>query len=51
MDICYIGGSPCSGKSTVAQALAEQYGIAGFKADDYLEDFTTQGAADGGTAG
>lgn len=47
MAIYYIGGSPCSGKSTVAQALAEQYGLAYFKADDYLEDFTVQGTAAG----
>lgn len=47
MDIYYIGGSPCSGKSTVAGALAEQYGLAYFKADDYLTDFTAQGAAAG----
>ena len=33
MEIYYIGGSPCSGKSTVAEALAQQYGLAYFKAD------------------
>lgn len=47
MEIYYIGGSPCSGKSTVAEALALQYGLAYFKADDYLEDFTIRGAAAG----
>ena len=47
MEIYYIGGSPCSGKSTVAEALAEQYGLTYFKADDYLDDFTAQGAAAG----
>lgn len=47
MEIYCIGGSPCSGKSTVAEALAEQYGLAYFKADDYLTDFTAQGAAAG----
>ena len=47
MEIYYIGGSPCSGKSTVAEALAQQYGLTYFKADDYLEDFTAQGAAAG----
>lgn len=47
MEICYIGGSPCSGKSTVAEALAERYGLTYFKADDYLDDFTARGAAAG----
>ena len=47
MEIYYIGGSPCSGKSTVAEALSEQYGLAYFKADDYLEDFISHGAEAG----
>lgn len=47
MEIYYIGGSPCSGKSTVAEALAEQYGLAYFKADDHLEDFISLGVATG----
>lgn len=44
MDIYYIGGSPCSGKSTVAEALAERYGLTHFKVDDHLEEFTARGA-------
>ena len=47
MQIYYIGGSPCSGKSTVAEALMKQYGLAYFKVDDYLDDFITRGAAAG----
>lgn len=47
MEVYYIGGSPCSGKSTVAQALAKHYDLAYFKADDYLEDFTALGASAG----
>lgn len=47
MTIFYIGGSPCSGKSTVAEALAAQYGLSYFKADDYLAEFTDRGAAAG----
>lgn len=47
MEIYYIGGSPCSGKSTVAEALAEHYGLTYFKVDDHLEEFTTLGAAEG----
>ena len=33
MTVYYIGGSPCSGKSTVAEALAARYGLTYFKAD------------------
>lgn len=47
MNVYYIGGSPCSGKSTAAEALAEMYGLAYFKADDYLDEFTARGAAAG----
>ena len=47
MDVFYIGGSPCSGKSTVAEALAARYGLAYFKADDHLEEFISRGAAAG----
>ncbi|MBQ7139197.1 MAG: hypothetical protein IJO39_09430 [Clostridia bacterium] len=47
MQIYYIGGSPCSGKSTVAEALAKLYGLAYFKADDHLDDFISRGAAAG----
>lgn len=47
MEVFCIGGSPCSGKSTVAEALAERYDLAYFKADNYLEEFTAQGAEAG----
>lgn len=47
MNIYYIGGSPCSGKSTVAEALAERYGLTYFKVDDHLDEFTSRGAAMG----
>lgn len=47
MVIYYIGGSPCSGKSTVAESLAERYGLTYFKVDDHLEAFTAQGASAG----
>ena len=47
MQIYYIGGSPCSGKSTVAEALAEQYRLAYFKVDDHLDDFISRGVAAG----
>jgi len=47
MEIYYIGGSPCSGKSTVAEALAARYGLTYFKADDCLDELITKGAAAG----
>lgn len=30
-----LGGSPCSGKSIVAEMVATQYGFHYYKADDY----------------
>ena len=38
-EIYYMGGSPCSGKSTAAEILAERYGLYYFKVDDYLEKY------------
>ena len=35
-NIYYIGGSPCSGKSTVAEALVKEYGLSYFKRQTYL---------------
>lgn len=43
-DIYYIGGSPCSGKSTVTEIVAEKYGFHYYKVDNYLESFTKRGA-------
>lgn len=45
MEVYYIGGSPCSGKSTVAQMLAERYGLMYFRVDDYLDEMIDVGAA------
>lgn len=39
-----IGGSPCSGKSTVASYIAEHYDLFYFKVDDKLEEYTELGA-------
>ena len=47
MTVYYIGGSPCSGKSTVAEALAVRYNLTYFKADDFLDEFIAEGAAAG----
>lgn len=42
-----IGGSPCSGKSTVASYIAEHYDLFYFKVDDKLEEYTKFGAERG----
>ena len=47
MPTYFIGGSPCSGKSTIAQALATQHRLSYFKVDDHLDRYLQQGAADG----
>lgn len=47
MNIYYIGGSPCSGKSTVAEILAAKYNLYYFKVDDFLDNYTQMGAAQG----
>ena len=44
--IYFIGGSPCSGKSTIAEILSERYGLQYFKVDDHLEEYTIRGAED-----
>ncbi|MBP2622914.1 AAA family ATPase [Streptococcus oricebi] len=42
-----IGGSPCSGKSTIASILGEHYQLLPIKLDDLLEDFTQAARRDG----
>ena len=37
-----IGGSPCSGKSTIAANLAERYQLVPIKLDDLVEEFTRE---------
>lgn len=44
IDQFYIGGSPCSGKSTVAEILTKKYDLFYFKVDDDLERYTALGA-------
>lgn len=46
MTVYFIGGSPCSGKSTIAQALSEKYGLHYFKVDDHLDRYMETGARD-----
>lgn len=47
MQIYFLGGSPCSGKSTVAAMLAAQYGMLHYKLDDKLFDFMRMAAGAG----
>lgn len=44
MNIYFIGGSPCAGKSTVAEILSKQYGLYYFKVDERLDEYTRRGA-------
>ncbi|BBF42304.1 hypothetical protein lbkm_0986 [Lachnospiraceae bacterium KM106-2] len=43
-DIYYIGGSPCSGKTTIAERLADDYDLYYFKVDDFLEKYIDRAA-------
>ena len=43
----YIGGSPCSGKSTIAEIIAKEYGLYYFKVDDFLDKYTKLGESKG----
>lgn len=47
MNIYYIGGSPCSGKSTIARQLAEAQGLFYFEIDNLLGAYAERGAAMG----
>lgn len=44
MNVFFIGGSPCSGKSTIAEILSRKYGLHYFKVDDHLDKYTRMGA-------
>lgn len=37
--VLFIGGSPCSGKSTIAEQISKKYGAFYFKVDDFLGKF------------
>lgn len=43
----YIGGSPCSGKSTIAEIISKKYDLHYFKVDDFLDKYTKMGASKG----
>lgn len=46
-NIYYIGGSPCSGKSTITEILSKKYGLYYFKVDDFLDKYAETGASKG----
>lgn len=46
-ELYMIGGSPCSGKSTVAAMLAEQFQLTYFKVDEALERYMKMAAESG----
>lgn len=47
MNIYYIGGSPCSGKSTITEIIAKKYNLYYFKVDDFLDKYIACSAEKG----
>lgn len=45
--IYFIGGSPCAGKSTVAEIISKKYGMFYFAVDKFLDGYTKKGAQKG----
>jgi hypothetical protein len=45
--IYFIGGSPCCGKSTIAERISEAYGFQYYEPDKHLMQFIAKGGADG----
>ena len=45
--ILILGGSPCSGKSTLAEMIAANQGAYYFKVDDFLSEFIDRAAKEG----
>ena len=48
--VVIIGGSPCSGKSTAAERLAEEYGACRYQVDAHLDELIRTAAERGGPA-
>lgn len=46
-DIYFIGGSPCSGKSSIAEKLSTELGFAYYKLDDFLFQYMEEAARAG----
>ena len=38
-NIYWIGGSPCSGKSSIAELLCKEFGFNYYKCDDHLDRY------------
>ena len=47
MNVYYIGGSPGSGKSSIAKQIAKQFGFAYYKLDDFLFTYNKKAAKEG----
>jgi len=45
--VIYIGGSPCSGKSTVAEKISRDYNAFYYKVDDFVDEFIVKAAEAG----
>ena len=48
--VLFIGGSPCSGKSTVAELISKEYGAFYYKVDEQLGELIKTAADNEGTA-
>jgi hypothetical protein len=46
-NIYFLGGSPCCGKSTIAEQISEKYGFKYYKADNNLEKYVKLGSDEG----
>ena len=46
-NVYYIGGSPCCGKSTIAERISKKYGFLHYRADDFWTEFVKKGAEEG----
>lgn len=49
MNVYFIGGSPGSGKSTIAKMLAKNFNLSYYKLDDYLFKYSKKAAREGRT--
>jgi len=46
-NIYFLGGSPCCGKSTIAEFINKKYGFQYYKPDDFLREYIQKGKDDG----
>ena len=45
-EVYWLGGSPCSGKSSVAELLSARHGLLHYKCDDHFDRHLSRGYAD-----